>query len=347
MHAGMLDDALGRFAARGPEFGPGLSNHGPMAAEALVALGRGEEVERWAGWYISRLGDAPQVRNPIGADNWRGALGDIARVADWSAFFRRKVAEHPWREVVATWTPRLVPGIMAGATHGVLRTAHAVRSLERGETPRRVEELADGLGYFAARYQALPTAPGRGGALSPSEAIAHVQRMADDAPRRGLIFKVVAQVPAERFADAINLVDPDVDPAMFIGDLTRTFVRQYLANADAAAIAFIHTVTAPASLRTLAPYLSPDDARDALRYAWQACAAVYAAYARAPQRPLVSDGAEGGAFDRADLVEQAVAARDEHAIKFTEACLREYDASGDGAFIDAARDAVRRLRATG
>ncbi len=49
-------------------------------------------------------------------------------------------------------------------------------------------------------------------------------------------------------------------------------------------------------------------------------------------------------FDEADLVDRAVAARDEHAIKFTEACLREYRVTSDPAFIAAAEDIVVRLR---
>jgi hypothetical protein len=49
-------------------------------------------------------------------------------------------------------------------------------------------------------------------------------------------------------------------------------------------------------------------------------------------------------FDAADLIDEAVGARDEHAIKFTEACLREHALSGDAAFVIAARDAVSRLR---
>jgi hypothetical protein len=49
-------------------------------------------------------------------------------------------------------------------------------------------------------------------------------------------------------------------------------------------------------------------------------------------------------FDKRDLIEQAVAARDEHAIKFTEACLREHRISPDPAFIVATRDVVVRLR---
>src|SRR5438552_4060379 len=37
-----LDEALALVSRRGPEFGGGLSNHGPMACEALIALGRPE-----------------------------------------------------------------------------------------------------------------------------------------------------------------------------------------------------------------------------------------------------------------------------------------------------------------
>ena len=40
----VLDDALEVLCDTGPEFGPGLSNHGPMAAEALYTLGR---VSHW------------------------------------------------------------------------------------------------------------------------------------------------------------------------------------------------------------------------------------------------------------------------------------------------------------
>ena len=44
----VLDSVLERFATTGPEYGPGLSNHGPMASEALVVLGRPEAAEAWA-----------------------------------------------------------------------------------------------------------------------------------------------------------------------------------------------------------------------------------------------------------------------------------------------------------
>ena len=295
MSAGPLDEVLDRFAATGPEFGPGLSNHGPMAAEALVALGRADAVA-------------------------------------------------PWAEVLETWVPRLAPGIMAGATHGILRTAHAVRSLERGVTGQRLAELGEGLGYWAARYQLLPGAarPQTLARLRVPEAVARVPLLPDEKRSRGLIFDAVKAIEPDGFAPVIDLVDVDGDPGAFVSEITRTFVRHYLANAPAASISFIHTVTAPSALRILSPHLSPDTRRSVMRYAWQACASIYAAYGTTPRPP--EPAAAAPQFDAADLIDQAVAARDEHAIKFTEACLREYAITPDGAFIAAARDAVVRLK---
>src|SRR3954451_23877685 len=48
----VLEDGLERLQGFGPEYGPaGFSNHGPMAADALVHLGRAEAVTRWVDAY--------------------------------------------------------------------------------------------------------------------------------------------------------------------------------------------------------------------------------------------------------------------------------------------------------
>jgi hypothetical protein len=343
MSDGAIDVALEQFALLGPEFGPGLSNHGPMAAEALVSLGRADVVEDWAEWYAARLDERPRGGHPIAPDEWRTALGDMTRVTDWAQYFEHELDVRAWRDVLDTWVARLAPGIMAGATHGILRTAHAVRSLHRDENPLRVRELANGLAYWAARYQELP---GGGAAAIDAgsrvgDALGRVALIPAGTSRRGLIFDVVRQIDEVEFAPVIDYVDMAVEVDAFVGDVTRTFVRQYLANADRASIAFVHTVTAPSALRFLAPHLTPSTVRETMRYAWQACAAIYAAYGGGDV-PVISE-ADG---DRDDLTDRAVAARDEHAIKFTEACLREHALSGDVAFLIAAEDAVTRLRSS-
>ncbi len=336
----VIDEALERFGSTGPEFGGGLSNHGPMAADALIALGRPDAVVGWSEWYAQRLTEHPQPRNPIVAAEWREALGDIKRAGDWIAFFDAELRDQRWRDVLEIWVARLAPGIMAGATHGILRTAHAVRSLDRGGSVVRRHELAEGLGYWAARYQTMPGELAGSGALTPSAAIASVPRPEEGGGRGGLITTAVRGLDPARMAPVLGLVDVSSDPGTFVSDVTRTFVRQYLANADTAAIAFVHSVTAPSALRLLAPHLSDETRQAAMAYAWQACASLYAAFGRATDVPGEFEAVE---FDEDDFADRAVAVRDEHAIKFTDACLREYRLSGDAAFVVAARDILTRF----
>jgi hypothetical protein len=137
-----IDEALELLEDTGPEFAGGLANHGPMAAEALVALGRDDAVVPWVERYRTRLQDHPSARSAIDPRDWREALGQGERVGDWIAFFDRQLAEAPWPQVLNTWVERLAPGIVASATHGVIRTGHAVRALSQEETPLRLHELA-------------------------------------------------------------------------------------------------------------------------------------------------------------------------------------------------------------
>jgi hypothetical protein len=163
-----IDDALEILEDTGPEFGGGLANHGPMAAEALVALGRSDAVIPWVERYRARLQDHPAAGSAVDADNWRESLGRGDRVGDWIAFFDRQLTEASWEQVLDTWVERFAPGIIASATHGVIRTGHAARALSQEETPLRLHELAEGLGYWGARYMLLPGAPSHAaGSLRP------------------------------------------------------------------------------------------------------------------------------------------------------------------------------------
>ena len=114
----------------------------------------------------------PADASPHRPEGWQESLGDSRRGADWVGFFDRELAEAPWRAVLQAWVPRLAPGLMAAATHGLIRTGHAVRSLAANATPQRLHELAEGLGYWAATYQRLPGRPsGRHTGSSPRVAV--------------------------------------------------------------------------------------------------------------------------------------------------------------------------------
>jgi hypothetical protein len=337
-----IDEALELLEDSGPEFGNGLSNHGPMAAEALVTLGRSGAIVPWVERYKRRLQAKPTGRNRIDPSEWKEALGDFSRVADWGTFFERELTERPWRQVVGEWVPVLAPGLIAAAMHGIIRTAHAARSLEGDETPLRLQELAQGLGYWAARFQELPSKPVEPGSLSPRQALTEVRLVPERKRQSGtLILHGLRPLEDDRhFPDVANLVDTSGDVSAFLSELTATFAAVYLAHADRIGqiITFIHTVTGQAAIRILLPYLPTGAAPMVLRYGWQADAALYSALASDRTEPI-SDTS----VDNEDLIDRAVASGDEHAIKFAEACIREHAISPHPVYLVAATDAAQKL----
>src|SRR6202034_2259238 len=115
----------------------------------------------------------------------------LRRVADWTALFGREIGEEPWRQVLNTWLARLLAGVVAGATHGVIRGGHSVRALlADGDDPSHLAELAQGLAYWAARWQTLPgghagaaaaAAASRARAATPLDSLAAIPRIAEQA----------------------------------------------------------------------------------------------------------------------------------------------------------------------
>ena len=338
-----LDEALDIVAPYGIALKNGNSNHAPMAAEALCALGRPEAVLPWVARYRERMLPRPPAGERIAPDDWRGALGRRERFADWAEFFAEALREAPWRRVLDKWLGRLTPGFCAAATHGVIRVGHAARGLAAGETPSRRRELADALASWAATYQELPTqelptAPGgRAGRTPPRRAIAETPRVpTQDRPSGGNIVSALATLSGlPGFAEAIWRIDTEGAIAPLVAELTELFARVYLANAHdvRTGIAFIHGVTSVAALGNIAGEVDEATARAALPYAWQAGCGLYACFGGAT--PFAEAVAPTDASEAA-LIDRAIAHGDEHVIKFTEACLHRRALAPSPAYLAAA-----------
>ena len=343
----IIDQALDILRDTAPEYGKGFSNHAPMAAEALLALGREDAIISWVEKYKRRLPAFPAGREIIERNRWQEALGDIRRFADWALFFEEELNAEPWGSVLSAWVPRLLPGMVGAAFHGIIRTGHAVRNLSSEATEQRLRELAAGLAYWASRYQTLPgSITGRPTGLKPTEALSLVERLpSDKRVWHGLIFeKVRGVLEFDPFRDVINLVDTSIDIDYFFSDLFEAAARVYLANGrdKGSIITFIHTMTGPGAVQLLTPYLSPETVRAALRYCWQASAGIYAAIGMA-----IDHNPYEAADDRTginELVDLAVATGDEHAFKFMEVCLRAYKLEPKPLYLVAARHATEHLR---
>jgi hypothetical protein len=338
-----LLDALDRLRGTGPEFNSFLANHGPMAAEAMVQLHAADHVPGWVDWYRTRLTPEPEVRGRLRADEWRHHLGDVRFVGDWSALFERRIIEIGWQQTILEWWPRLLPGLSASATHGVIRTAHAVRSLralrpsESDEQAVLAAELARGLALWASRYQLLPGWPGLNGRHEAVDAVAGLPRLNPDEPSvgPGVGGRLGAVVRLRGFPDALDHWGAPADTDAALTSIVSAAAR-VLAARDDAPIAFCHTVTAPAALRLVLPELPTELHRPTVAAGWQVVAGVISAYA-APGLATERDHVEvDPAPLLAELGPKAVEHGDEHVIKLAEAALREYAISGDTTLLVAA-----------
>ena len=332
-----LDDALEILAPYGIELRNGNSNHAPMVAEALCAMGHPEAVMPWIARYRERMLPRPAAGARIRREDWRGTLGERGRFADWSAFFSEELRERPWREVLDRWVERLAPGFCAAATHGVIRVGHAARSLALGETPHRRRELADAFASWAATYQELPgSGHAANGRMPPREAIGLVAVVPP--AQRNYAGNITASLATlddlPEFGPSIGLIDTGSELAPLLSEITEVFARVYLANAHdiRSTIAFIHGVTSPAALANIAPLVSDRTARATLAYAWQSGCALYACFSGGT---AMAEDIESREADEDDLADRAIAHGDEHVIKFTEACLQRYAISPSAVYLAA------------
>jgi hypothetical protein len=300
-----VDGALHRLQTTGFYVGNFLANHGPMAAEALATMGYCDEVDAWLDANIAhrRYSPLPRPSQPI--DDWQAALGDRSRGGDWVALFRRELADTSWRRVLQTWWPRLLPGCAGSLTHGLIRTAHAVRSLGHPDEPSalQIDELARGLGFWATGYAPLGSDPGE-----------------------------------SRDWDAAA-----VDRAL--SALTAEYAGHYATTSPSFPVPLIHTITAPAAMRLVLAELPAQLHEISLRTMASVNRELFAAFggprSTADHHPA-APGAEG---DFAALAAEAVDIGDEHAIKLCEVVIRENALRPDPRYFSAASTALRLIRA--
>ena len=348
----VLGEAYERLHLTGPEYQGYLSNHGPMVAEAMVRHGHGHVVNHWLDVYTSRLEEFPRGIGPIGSD-WQDALGDLRRVADWTAFFRREISEQPWRQVLNTWWPRLLPGVVAAATHGVIRVGHAVRALlADGEDDAHVAELAHGLAYWAARWQTVPVghaAVGKVNATTPLELLAAVPRVAEQSG--GIDDRLARLDSLAAWPSVLAGFTVPTEPEQIrtqLAALVDAATLRYLLYGHGNGIMLVHSVTAPnAVLRTL-PVLDAPLWAPSLTAAWAATSALTAVYAsKEPasreQLPEPPAGRESREDIARDIFARAVEHGGEHVIKFADTAVEVFARTGHPDAIAAVLRAVELI----
>ncbi|MFJ8401466.1 hypothetical protein ACIQ9K_13415 [Streptomyces microflavus] len=311
--------ALERLRGVGFEHGPRFVNHAPMAAEALAYMGYADDVPRWVDRNIRthtyhEVPDARWAIDPADPDDWRSALGDFSRVADWTALFERELALAPWPEVLARWWPRLLPGMSGVLTHGVIRTAHAVRAISRAgeENLAYRRELAQGLGYWAARYASHT----------------HGIRPGDEYPGTGEGEEYPRTADADSAAAALD-------------GLVAEYAGIYASAPQRHPVPLIHSITGPAAVRLVVEHLPAAQRRPSYLVARDVSASMLDWFSTTPVTTLPVG--LSGVPDLGEVFATAVAIGDEHAIKLAEVAVRHQALAPDPRLAAAAHAANQGL----
>ena len=254
-----------------------------MAAEALAHLGRADAI---AGWVARVPRSASTTRRPrpgpLAETEWPDALGREDRFPEWLALFESEVADRPVAAVVGEWVPRLLPGTIGAATHGLIRTGHAVRGLGGGRHAAPAPRGGD-----RARLLGLEL-PGAAGPAAADRARGRAQALADlpylpeddAAPRCSSATGWRRWPTSPTSSNRRSPRSGGVAEPSSCSTSWRSVARWPTCATLTAggAIGLLHAVTAPLACEMLLPWLAEEDRDAALGYAWQAVAALHVAY---------------------------------------------------------------------
>ena len=242
------------------------------------------------------------------------------------------------------WAPRLLPGAVGAATHGLIRTGHAVRALRRR---RHTAPTAGGGERSGVLGLELPGAAGPAAADRPrrscTDALADLPYLPEDAPRAALISDRVAALDdiADEFEQAVaslgwtgGAVELLDQLAVGRGRGLPAQRRRRRGDRPPARRDLTAGLRAAASRGWRRRIVTPPSATSGRPR--RRCTSPTTSTARPAVRTDAPPSADS-------LVDMAVASGDEHAIKLTEAALRSFGRSGDEALLLAAADACARL----
>jgi Questin oxidase-like len=338
-----LHEMLNQCAAYAPEYGNGLSDHLPMLLHAMHSLGATDRrLEEYATTYRPRLEKLNAV--PVDTSNWHALRGRLNAydALDW--MFSSRIANEGRDAVLLEVLPALLPGVSAGAFHGVIRCGHAISADHDGE-------LARGLAYWAAAYLPLLTEenvtqlPTASLDLSAWLRAAHDLNTAVDTERPRIILRMKAWAQSPLFTSLAPALRVDAETLTTFARFAGTLYSQ------TGSFTVLHMVTSSHAMLVLRPWLG--DTAFAARWFGVALFAALRA-ARVTREQIAAALHAMPPHNFADdlprlpwheITATAIASNDDHAAKIVYSSRALFELLGDDMFHAAAtRGALTQAR---
>ncbi len=316
-----LHDQLDAALQLPPEDSRALTNHLPMALQALYSLGASpQRMEDFFTHYARRFQGMQLPAPTTPASDWRRVRGEVKAYPALLAHFQQWLARDSRDTVLREVVPDLLSGVAAAAFHGAIRTAHAVESAHS-------RELAAALAYWACRWQPLAL-PASGPAPMPfgiwtERLVAGAKDWSSDGTLISTRMDSATRSPL--YQELAGSLQPATDLATQLAALAGLAVKGYVASRN---FTVLHMVTGLRAVRVLQPWV--DDSPELRATLVHACVATYVAAGVKPTRlahePLTWP----------QVIVTATASSDDHVIKLVHACREEARHCGDGLYLQAA-----------
>lgn len=302
----------------GPQYGPRLANHLPMALVALDRMGAGESAMRaFAAHYATRLVPFPDEAGEVDPREHLGAGKHYAQIA---RHFQRRIDAAGRDAVLREWVPLLLPGLGTGAFHPMIRLAYAV---DAGDDA----QVALALAYWVSAYLPLHLSTQSTDASPAVIAARLAAAMAGQVFEQGNIGDRMGQV-ASHPAMAAMAIQPQ---HLSLRDVARFAIGAYAVRED---FTILHTVTGCHALRLLLPFA--DEAGPVLRHLWQAVLVAYLTTVHSNKAPAPA----GAALPIEQIRTRACSSLNDHVIKLCYSALCEYHEYGDERYLAVASRSV-------
>jgi hypothetical protein len=311
-----LQSLLDQYQHLPPEYGDSLSNHLPMALQALHNLGADEQrLHNFAASYVTRFRPWPHAGTGQVKQQWQSLRGDISAFSDLRTTFMANLQRHGTEVTLQMLLPDLWPGVAAAAFHGLIRTAHASQA-------GHADELASGLAYWAARWQAI--APGL-----PGPALAFGEWSA------GLVAQAGGARPAGRLItqrmDAVQhtTAHQDLASRLVLGPATLHPLSEFALHQYARSGNFtvLHLVTASRAAGVVLAAANAEQHAMALKALVPAYTAAFLASGIAPPNPSTTPMSTIRTWP--EIIAAAIQSDDDHTIKLVHASLQLAQMHGD------------------
>jgi len=298
-----------------------MSSHLPMALIALSKMGAtDEQLERFYTRYAKRLPSKGPIIQKYTSANWKQNLGQHRFNHAYADYFLNEIQQKGISATLKEYLPELMPGISGGAFHPMIRLAYALEL-------NHDAEVAEALGAWAIAYQVFP----------PSHPVADEYRfMADDlvelletlakdddfknfkTTRKNIFGKIAEVMNTSSFNFYKNTLDLS-NPQASLDEISKTMAELF---DDCHDFTILHGFTSTQALRSLQPYLTKPQQRDALQHFTQALAAAYVTVGCPPyQKPAAAPVAT---HSWSEIFNKACEFNDDHKIKLVYTCYKEH-----------------------